>query len=112
MQDEHKYLQLLGSVFLIIFSGLLLAVRYIGGLTVGWKDALVLAALYNLVAVTVRMATFVGILSQLEARVLNGLIAGVFVSTLLISIITNMQTARREAQHKTIADVTVESQSY
>ena len=104
MQDDHRYLQILGTVFLFVFSVLLLLVRYVQSLSGGWRDAILLAALYNLMATVVRVVSMLGLLSQLEGRVVNGLVASVFVCALIVSIISNYQERRAKGKMPVLPD--------
>jgi hypothetical protein len=98
MNQDHDALQIIGSVLLIIYSGLLLMVRGVKALEPLWRDALMLAALYSLVATAVRMGAYWQLLGQLEARVLNGMIVAVFLSTLLILIVGQFLARRAAAK--------------
>lgn len=98
MNQDHDSLQILGSVLLMLYSALLLMVRGVKILEPLWRDALLLAALYSLVVVVVRVAAYLELMGQLEARVLAGLVAAVFLSTLVVLIAGQVMAHRCKRQ--------------
>ena len=87
METEHKALQLLGSLLIAMFATMLFGVRYVASLNDGWRDAIVFTGLYLFVTVVVRMLAVADVVGQVDARVVNGLVAGAFASGLLTSLV-------------------------
>lgn len=87
MQDDHRWLQLIGSAFILLLGALLLAVRQVRRLHPAWREALGLIAVYLAVGVIVRLLAMEEILTQADARIVNGLIAAAFASALLVDLI-------------------------
>jgi putative effector of murein hydrolase LrgA (UPF0299 family) len=103
MENEHRIAQLIGTVMIAIFAVLLFAVRTFKSLADGWREALSYVSLYLGVAVVIRMMTLNEMLSQVDARVLNGLVATIFVAaeiTSLMELTLRRRAERRVAGHQ------------
>lgn len=86
-QEHHESAQIAGSVLIGVLAALVLAVAHVPFMRGAWKDTLIYVGLYLGCVVTIRMVAVVGYIDQIDARVLNGLIAGVFASAVVVAIL-------------------------
>lgn len=96
-QEHHESAQIAGSVMIGVLAALILAVAHVRFMRGAWKDTLIYVGVYLGCGVVIRMVAVMGYIDQVDARVLNGLIAGVFASAVLVAIVEQWYNRQCEA---------------
>lgn len=97
-QDNPENAQIVGSVLVGLLAALVLSVAHVRFMRGAWKDTLIYVGMYLGCVVVVRMMTVIGDVSQYDARVLNGLIAGVFASAVVVAIVEQWYNRQCKSQ--------------
>lgn len=97
-QEHHQGAQIAGSVLIGLLAALVISVAHVRFMRGAWKDTLIYVGMYLGCGVVVRMMTVLGDVSQSDARVLNGLIAGVFASAVVVAIVEQWYNRQCKSQ--------------